>query len=70
MRELPFGAPASINNIAFETGRIAERTSIIERIERNICFDALADEDGRCSNHGGKCYELRLLINDLKAGRS
>ena len=38
----------------------------ITKIERNICFDALADEDGRCNHHGGKCYELRILVNELK----
>lgn len=39
---------------------------VIDLINRQICFDALADPDGRCGNHGGKCYELRLLINNLK----
>jgi hypothetical protein len=39
---------------------------IVKLIERTICFDALADDDGRCSHHGGKCYELRQLINSLK----
>lgn len=46
----------------------AERERIITQIERRICFDALADEDGRCSHHGGKCYDLRELINKLKRG--
>lgn len=68
MSENPFGKPTSINAIAFETGRIAERVKIIDEIERNICFDAQADADGRCSHHGGKCYELRLLINKLRIG--
>jgi hypothetical protein len=49
----------------FYAGRIKERLAIINEIERQICFDALADEDGRCSNHGGKCYELRQLIKKL-----
>jgi hypothetical protein len=43
-----------------------ERDRIIALIERRICFDALADDDGRCSHHGGKCYDLRELINRLK----
>jgi hypothetical protein len=44
-----------------------ERNRIIARIEKQICFDALADAEGRCSNHGGKCYELRELIKSLQA---
>lgn len=47
-------------------GATYERERIIKLIERNICFDAIADSDGRCGNHGGKCYELRLLINTLE----
>lgn len=43
-----------------------ERERIIALIERRICFDALEDPDGRCSHHGGKCYDLRELINKLK----
>lgn len=50
-------------------GEVRERERIIGLIERQVCFDALADDDGRCSHHGGKCYELRLLINRLKAGK-
>ena len=50
-------------------GRDKERKRIIELIERRICFDALADEDGRCTHHGGKCYDLRELINNLKRDR-
>jgi hypothetical protein len=42
-----------------------ERTRIIERIKAQICFDALADSDGRCEHHGGKCYELGLLVKVL-----
>ncbi len=50
-------------------GERRERKRIIELIERRICFDALADEDGRCTHHGGKCYDLRELINNLKRGK-
>jgi hypothetical protein len=46
-------------------GAAVERLRIIKEIERIICFDALADEDGRCSHHGGKCYDVRELINRL-----
>jgi len=49
----------------FYAGQIKERTRIIAEIERNICFDALADDDGRCIHHGGKCYDLRQLIKKL-----
>lgn len=45
---------------------MSERDRIIGLIERRICFDALADPDGRCEHHGGKCYDLRELINKLK----
>jgi hypothetical protein len=48
-------------------GAAKERERIIGLIERNICFDALADAEGRCVHHGGKCFELRLLINRLKS---
>lgn len=47
-------------------GKAAERERIIDLIERRICFDALDDPDGRCSNHSGKCYDLRGLINGLQ----
>jgi hypothetical protein len=47
-----------------------ERERIVKLIERQICFDALADSDGRCSNHGGKCYELRQLIESLTKGET
>lgn len=53
-----------------QEGRQLEREHIVKLIERNICFDALADENGRCGNHGGKCYELRLLINSLIEGET
>lgn len=49
-------------------GRDKERTRIVGEIERQICFDAQADEDGRCTHHGGKCYELRQLVNALVKG--
>jgi hypothetical protein len=51
-------------------GRVAERERIIERIKDQVCFDALADDDGRCANHGGKCYDLRLLIDKLNVGEA
>lgn len=63
-----FGAPASFTNIAFDSGVIWERARIIEQIERRICFDAQADPDGRCTHHGGKCYDLRQLITTLAKG--
>ena len=47
-------------------GECRERERIIERIRAQICFDALADADNRCSNHSGKCYELGLLIKELE----
>jgi len=47
-------------------GECRERERIIQRIKAQICFDALADLDGRCSNHNGKCYELNLLIQELQ----
>jgi hypothetical protein len=53
--------------LGFESGEASERERIIRRIKAQICFDALADEDSRCSNHGGKCYELGLLIKSLSA---
>ena len=43
-----------------------ERERIIGRIKAQICFDALADQDGRCSNHSGKCFELGLLVKELE----
>lgn len=52
-----------------ELGRKLERERIIKRIEDQICFDALADDYGRCIHHGGKCYELRQLINSLEMGQ-
>lgn len=47
-----------------------ERQRITALIERQICFDALADPEGRCNNHGGKCYELRQLIDNLTKGNT
>lgn len=58
--------------MAYDSGQMdgaeQERKRIIELMERNICFDALADPDGRCSHHGGKCYDLRQLIVKLQGG--
>lgn len=51
-------------------GRLAERERIIEQIERQLCFDSLANPEGRCSFHSGKCYELRQLINKLKGNNA
>ena len=48
-------------------GAWEERQKIIKLIDRQICFDAQADPDGRCSHHGGKCYELKQLINSLES---
>jgi hypothetical protein len=47
-------------------GAKVERQRIIGQIERQICFDALEDWEGRCNNHYGKCYELRELITRLE----
>ena len=47
-------------------GECRERERIIGRIKAQICFDALADQEGRCLNHSGKCYELGLLIQELQ----
>lgn len=49
----------------FYSGQIHQRQRIIDEIERNICSEAQADANGHCSNHGGKCYELRQLIKKL-----
>lgn len=62
-------------------GRSAEREYLIEQIERQICFDALADHKametfrhahpeivGVCAHHGGKCSDLLRLIHNLKMG--
>jgi hypothetical protein len=37
-----------------------------ERVRAQICFDALEDDDHRCSHHAGKCYELWQLFLELK----
>lgn len=50
-------------------GECRERERIVGRIKAQICFDALVDQDGRCLNHNGKCYELGLLIQELTAGQ-
>lgn len=47
-------------------GAAKKQAQIIIELERQICFDAQADADDRCANHGGKCYELRQLINKLE----
>jgi hypothetical protein len=60
----PHGEPVRENYR--RQGEARERDRIAAEIERQICFDALADDDGRCSHHGGKCYDLRELINRLK----
>jgi hypothetical protein len=64
----------------FYAGAINERKQIIAQLERQICFDALADHEametfrmahpeivGRCGNHGGKCTDLLQLIAKLKS---
>lgn len=50
-------------------GECRERERIVERIKAQICFDALADQDGRCSNHSGKCYEIGLLVKELEEAK-
>jgi hypothetical protein len=62
----PHGEPVRKNYR--RQGEARERERIIALIERRICFDALADDDGRCSHHGGKCYDLRELITRLQRG--
>jgi hypothetical protein len=62
----PHGEPVRENYR--QQGEVRERERIIALIERRICFDALADDDGRCSHHGGKCYDLRELITRLQRG--
>jgi len=47
-------------------GAKAERLRVLSKFERQICFDALAESDGRCSNHAGKCYEIRQTITELQ----
>jgi hypothetical protein len=46
----------------FVKGVKEENERLLKRIKDQVCFDALADSDGRCENHGGKCYELLQLI--------
>jgi len=43
------------------------KESFADILSMKICFDAKADSDGRCVHHGGKCYELGLLIEKLRA---
>jgi hypothetical protein len=47
-------------------GAKAERLRVLSKFERQICFDALAESGGRCSNHAGKCYEIRQTITELQ----
>ena len=47
-------------------GAKAERLRVLSKFERQICFDALAESDGHCSNHAGKCYEIRQTITELQ----
>ena len=54
---------------AHAAGIKTERERIIERIKAQICFDALADQEGRCSNHSGKCYEIGLLVKELEEAK-
>jgi hypothetical protein len=68
MDDLTTEAGEAVRNKYRREGAILERRHIVNLIERRICFDALADPDGRCNHHGGKCYDLRQLIKDLNKG--
>lgn len=68
MNDLTTDAGEAVRNKYRREGAQLERRHIVAQIERRICFDALADPDGRCSHHGGKCYDLRQLIHDLNKG--
>lgn len=59
----------SYEEIAFDSGVAFAIAKLIKRLERQLCFDALADDDGRCPHHGGKCYDLRQLIIGLQEGK-
>ena len=72
----------AVRNKYRNQGRHAERDYLIGQIQRQVCFDALADHEsletfrhahpeivGRCDHHGGKCSDLLLLIHDLKMGK-
>ena len=48
---------------------MGERARNIKRIKDQVCFDALGAEDGRCLNHGGKCFELLELIAKMERER-
>lgn len=61
---------AAVRSAELYFGAKAERLRIIKHIERQLCFDALADSEGRCGNHSGKCYELRQLITSLEGEAS
>jgi len=54
---------------AHAAGIKTERERIIGRIKAQICFDALADQEGRCANHSGKCFELGLLVKELEEAK-
>jgi hypothetical protein len=54
------------NSNVYQQAIVEERNRIIKRIKNQICFDALKDADGRCEHHGGKCYELGLLVQELE----
>jgi hypothetical protein len=56
----PHGEPVRENYR--RQGEVRERERIIALIERRICFDALADDDGRCPHHGGKCYAPMITL--------
>lgn len=71
----------AVRNKYRNEGRSAERDYLIEQIERQVCFDALADHKsletfrhahpeivGHCAHHGGKCSDLLTLIHNLKMG--
>jgi hypothetical protein len=59
---------AAVRSAELYFGAKAERQRILTKFERQICFDALADEDGRCGNHSGKCYEIRQTITEIQGG--
>jgi hypothetical protein len=40
--------------------------AFIKLLNNQICFDAKAEGDFRCEHHGGKCYELGLLIDQIR----
>lgn len=69
LREMAEQEQALMREIyGFDAGVKSATERITMRIKDQICFDALADPDGRCSHHGGKCYELGLLVQKLING--